>query len=97
MRSTRFCRPCSELLGGDAECDYELTHLSGPWREVLERPPGPLFFLCLLDLLGDLHGSCRRLREREEAWTEERGIYISVGGEGGGESAGLTRVQWNDL
>ena len=24
------------------------------------------------------------------------GIYISVGGGGGGESAGLTRVQWND-
>ena len=40
----------------------ELTHLSSSGGEVLERPPGPLFFLCLLDLLGDLHGSFEGLR-----------------------------------
>ena len=52
------------------------AHLSSPRREILERPPGPLFFLCLLDLLGDLHCGCGRLRKRMEAETEERGVYI---------------------
>ena len=72
------------------------THLSSPWREILERPPGPLFFLCLLELLGDLHCGCGGLREKKGAQTEEGGVYISVVG-GSGKSAGLTRVQgWND-
>jgi hypothetical protein len=31
------------------------THLSCSRREILERPPGPLFSLCLLNLLGYLH------------------------------------------
>lgn len=82
IRSTRFWRPCSELLGEGRNEITGQTHLSGPGGEILEGPPGPLFFLRLFDLLGDIHDSRRRsrMRERNETWGEGRAIYISTGG-----------------
>lgn len=56
IRSTRFCRPYPQRWEEMRNTSYEPTHLSSPRREVLERPPDPVFFFCLLDLLGDLHG-----------------------------------------
>lgn len=57
----------------------EPTYLSGSWRKVLERPPCPLLFLRLLELLGNLHDWCRMLRGREERETEGRDIYVLSG------------------
>jgi len=65
-----------ERRGWDVIC--KPLYLSGSWREVLERPPGPLFFLRLLDLLGDLHGCYGGLKKRKGRRTEERVIYVGL-------------------
>ena len=73
IRSTRFWRPCPGPLGGMGNGIPELTHLSGPRREILKRPPGPLLFLRLFKFLSDLHGRGGKVRLRGRNKTQRGG------------------------